>query len=262
MPSTRRKPEAPGERLRAFARNLGLPVMGESSVKLVQGAAQADRYLLSVPAQLTQDQRRALWELVSESGLTAKGFAYVAASLVQDAPTNLHFGFEATADAEVLKLYVEFSLARWDAMKRAGSPLLVHRAVKWVPGQPDSIVTSRYVAYPKLTVSETSERILMLLGDNPAGSLALSLFNRAAGRVAAMERLFLEVQEKDTPRQSFDLKLYDAGFTTADIPIASLAAFFGIENLRIPTAALGHIAGGLGRDARPFLTLYYGGGRV
>jgi tryptophan halogenase len=90
----------------------------------------------------------------------------------------------------------------------------------------------------------------------------LSLFNRAAGRVAAMERLFLEVQETDTPRQSFDLKLYDAGFTTADIPIASLAAFFGIDKLRVPAAALGHIAGGLGRDAKPFLTLYYGGGRV
>jgi tryptophan halogenase len=123
-------------------------------------------------------------------------------------------------------------------------------------------VTSRYVAHPKLTVSETSERILELLGDNPAGSLALSLFNRAAGRVGAMERLFLEVQEKDTPRQSFDLKLYDAGFTTADIPVASLATYFGIDDLRVPAAALGHIAGGRGRDGNPFLTLYYGGGRA
>ena len=50
MPSTRREPEAPEAVLRGFAEGLGLPVMGESSVKLVPGAALTDRYLLSVPA--------------------------------------------------------------------------------------------------------------------------------------------------------------------------------------------------------------------
>lgn len=262
MPSTRRKPEAPEATLRGFAEGLGLPVMGESSVKLTQGAALSDRYLLSVPAPgITPQQAAELVHVAVSLGLEPDMADRVATDLPLS--TTLHFGFEREGERLTLKLYCEFPLARgWDVARRADHPMLVHRAVKWDPRDATRAAVSRYVAHPARNVPGTAARIRELLGEGAPTDLALSLLNRAAGRVGAQERLFLDVEEEGSPRKSFDLKLYDARFTTADIPVAPLAAFFGIDNLRVPAAALGHIAGGLGRDAKPFLTLYYGGGRV
>ena len=264
MPSIRRKPEAPEATLRGFAEGLGLPVMGESSVKLVQGAALTERYLLSVPAGgITAKQAAELVHVAVLLGLEPE----MANRLATDLPlsTTLHFGFEGEGERTTLKLYCEFPLARgWDIARRAGHPLLVHRAVKWDPRDATRAAVSRYVAHPARNVPQTAARIRELMGQGAPADLVLSLFNRAAGRVGAQERLFLDVEEEASPRRSFDLKLYDTRFTTAELgpAIPGLLTFFGIADLRIPAAALGHIAGGRGRDGEPFLTLYFGGGRA
>lgn len=264
MPSTRRKPEAPEATLRGFAEGLGLPVMAENSVKLVTGAALTDRYLLSVPAAgITPQQAAELVHVAVTLGLEPEMADRVATDLPLS--TTLHFGFEREGERTTLKLYCEFPLARgWDIARRANHPMLVHRAVKWDPRDATRAAVSRYVAHPARNVPDTAAIIRDLLGQGASADLALSLFNRAAGRVGAQERLFLEVEEEGSPRRSFDLKLYDTRFTTADLSPAlpGLIAWFGLSDLRIPAAALGHIAGGLGRDGSPFLTLYYGGGRA
>jgi len=264
MPSTRRKPEAPEATLRGFAEGLGLPVMGESSVKLVHGAALTERYLLSVPAKgIAAKQAAELVHVAVALGLEPEMADRVATDLPLS--TTLHFGFEREGERTTLKLYCEFPLARgWDIARRANHPMLVHRAVKWDPRDATRAAVSRYVAHPARNVPDTAVRIRELLGQGAPADLALSLFSRAAGRVSAQERLFLEVEEEQSPRRSFDLKLYDARFTTADLgpAIPGLVAFFGLDGLRVPAATLGHIAGGQGRDGKPFLTLYYGGGRA
>lgn len=265
MPSTQPRPEpTPGERLHAFAAGLGLPMLGESSLKLSPGAIQRDRYLLSVPADLTPTQVVALATLTAGLGLDVGLFANTIAADLPRA-TTLHFGFESGAAGDVLKLYCEFPIAgAWATARAERRPLLVHRAVKWDPANPARAAISRYSANPSLTVPETAARIATLFGDNPATTLAQTLVHRAAGRLAALDRLFLEVEEQGTPRRSFDLKLYDAGFTTADLAssLPALAALFGLPPIELPQASLGHLAGGQGRDGRPFLTLYYGGGRA
>lgn len=264
MPSTRPRPEAPEATLRGFAEGLGLPVMGESSVKLVPGAVLAERYLLSVPARGLTPQQAA--ELVRVA--TSLGLEPARADLVADdlrLATTLHFGFEREGERTTLKLYCEFPLARgWEVARRAGHPMLVHRAVKWDPNDATRAAVSRYVAHPARSVVDTAARIRDMLGPGAPADLALSLLNRAAGRVGAEERLFLEVEEEGSARKSFDLKLYETRFTTADLSpaIPGLIAYFGLGELRVPAAALGHIAGGQGRDGKPFLTLYYGGGRA
>ncbi len=264
MPSTRRKAEPPEALLRSYAEGLGLPVMGESSVKLVPGAALAERYLLSVPApDITPRQVAELVHLAVSVGLEPEMADRVATDLPLS--TNLHFGFEREGEQTTLKLYCEFPIERgWDIARRGGHPMLVHRAVKWDPRDANRAAVSRYVAHPARNVADTGDRIRELLGQGAPADLAIGLFNRAAGRIPAQERLFLEVEEEGSPRRSFDLKLYDARFTTADLgpALPGLIAFFGIEGFRVPAAALGHIAGGRGRDGKPFLTLYYGGGQA
>lgn len=264
MPSTRRKPEAPEAVLRGLAEGLGLPVMGETSVKLVPGAALTDRTLLSVPAaEITPQQAAELVHVAVSLGLDPELAEQVAADL--PLATNLHFGFEREGARSTLKLYCEFPLARgWEVARRAAQPMLVHRAVKWDPRDATRAAVSCYVAHPARSVADTGARIRELLGQGAPADLALGLFNRAAGRVPAQDRLFLEVEEAGSTRRSFDLKLYDARFTTADLGPAmpGLIAFFGLDGFRVPAASLGHIAGGHGRGGQPFLTLYYGGGQA
>ena len=164
MPSTRRKSEPPEAVLRGFVERLGLPVMGESSVKLVPGAALTDRYLLSVPASgITAQQVAELVRVATLLGLEPEMADLVATDLRLS--TTLHLGFEREGERTTLKLYCEFSIQRgWDNDRRAGHPMLVHRAVKWDPRDATRAAVSRYVANPARNVADTGARIRDLLG--------------------------------------------------------------------------------------------------
>jgi hypothetical protein len=79
--------------------------------------------------------------------------------------------------------------------------------------------------------------------------------------------LFLEVREDDNPRHSFDLNLYKAGLRVRDLDawISRIGAHYDLpaDPFRqvydaARPLALGHIAGGLDREGRDFLTVYYG----
>lgn len=257
-------------RLRRFAEALGVPLMGESSAKLVPGALLTDRFLLSVPlADLPPRTIGDVVDMAETLGLAAEAAAIL--SLDLETAGVLHFGYEAGRNGAVLKLYCEFpdAVADWDRARREGRRLLVHRAVKWDPEEPDRAAVSLYEADPTLSVTDTVDRIIELMGDNPAADLAVSLFHRAAGRLPASDRLFLEVTEEGTARRSFDLKVYDAGFTFGELGAAlpGIAEAFALDRIdrdrlaRLPSGvALGHISGGRGRDGKLFFTLYYGGG--
>ncbi|MBK8083178.1 MAG: hypothetical protein IPK28_04675 [Devosia sp.] len=258
-------------RLRRFAEALGVPLMGETSAKLVPGALLTDRFLLSAPiSALAPGTLGDVVEMAETLGLGAEAAAVL--SLDLENASVLHFGYEGgRSGGAILKLYCEFADAvnDWDRARREGRRLLVHRAVKWDPDIPEGTAISLYEADPTLSVTDIVDRIFALLGDHPAADLVVSVFHRAAGRLAARDRLFLEVTEEGTDRRSFDLKVYDAGFTLGvfDAAVADLAAAFGLDRVdrdrlaQLPTGeTLGHLSGGRGRDGRPFLTLYYGGG--
>jgi hypothetical protein len=88
----------------------------------------------------------------------------------------------------------------------------------------------------------------------------------AARRIAPEKMLYLEVSEEGNPRRSFDVNLYKAGLRLRELE-GCLAPVFA--HYRPPQAplrlllgqldkAFGHVAGGLDREGRDFLTLYYG----
>jgi tryptophan halogenase len=93
------------------------------------------------------------------------------------------------------------------------------------------------------------------------------LLGRAAARAPGVGVLMMEVDEPGNPRCSWDLNLYDAELTVGDVAdvIETAAADFGVgcESMSEAFAprrasALGHVAGGAGRDGEEFLTIYYG----
>ena len=94
-----------------------------------------------------------------------------------------------------------------------------------------------------------------------------NILQMASERVAAEKLLYMEVTEEGNPRTSFDLNVYKAG-----IPVRVCAPILmeACRHYRLPEGEfrallekigrkpLGHLSGGIGRDGKDFLTIYYG----
>ena len=226
------------------------PVMMERSFRLSAGALAADRFLLSVPAAGAPDGVL--------SGLAALGLpaaAAVEATALLPQAAHLHLGLEADGPAPLFKLYLEAALQA----AKAGDPL--HTAWKW--RKDGALARDRYMLLQPT-------RVAALLADLPT---ALQPFLRAvlATLPAQPSACFaLEVVGEDD-RRSLDLRCYEFDSTVGDIaaPLAEAAAELGVPAAifdqvlaRHRSDVLGHVACGLGRDGRPFLTVYAGALRL
>jgi hypothetical protein len=90
---------------------------------------------------------------------------------------------------------------------------------------------------------------------------------RASLRTKPGHILYLDVREEGNPRRSFDLNLYKAGLRLQDLDpwILQLGTHYApdpeqfrlVFDLARPRT-LGHTAGGVDRQGRDFLTIYYG----
>jgi hypothetical protein len=259
------------EELLRLADRLGAPYGIERSLKLVPGAVLRDRILVSLhKSAFGPDPAKRILDLAAELGIPPK-FREV---LLDDLPAAdfIHLGHEGDERRSLVKIYLEFATrlrVKRPAVRQDGTALLVHRAVKWDQLMPSRAVVANYHAFPALRRAAVAARIRELFGGGRCAPVhaAVSLYDRACGRTAASDLLFMEVAEENTPRRSFDLNLYDAGLAVMDAaPFAeALARYFELSETYLPLSTadfsrerLGHISGGLARDGRGFLTLYYG----
>ncbi|GEP03394.1 tryptophan 7-halogenase [Methylobacterium oxalidis] len=266
-----------GARLADLVAGLGQPFGYERSVKASAGVLQTDRFLMSLHrTSLGPESGPVLDALAAKLGL-AEAARAEAAALMAEADL-LHLGYEDGPAGPLYKLYVEWS-ARTDAAfadegAPGGEPLLVHRAYKWDPRRPGPPVVTLY-HWPRVRTPEAIAARLSRLGAGEAGwgeagprvlAPARALLDLARARGRGLPH-YLEAREAPGPRLSYDLNLYACG-----LPVAAaeplLAGAFADLGVPPPEAAsvlaerreesLGHVAGGVGRDGRPFLTLYSG----
>lgn len=247
-------------------------LLWEASVKLLPGQALTRRFMLSFPAPSAPPAVAALRRLLAGLGLPA-AFARDLEGWRGDACT-LHFGVEGAGARTLHKLYLE--LPKPQAPAQATSGRLVHRAYKWDPQQPARRSIAHYRDSSAAGHAALAARIDALV-DDPSDTAALlrrtahSLIERAAQRLPVAELMLLAVAEAGNPRRSFDLGLYDAELAIGALrePLLQLTAGFELpagaaEGLleALADTPLGHFAGGIARDGRPFCTLFYGGGRL
>ena len=183
----------------------------------------------------------------------------------------VHFGFEEDGRACTYKAYLEF----WGRIKheiqdaQAPGPSLLHLGFKWDASDNARHSVTHYTWHPWLSFDEIQGRLAELLagGRGPSLGTAIAVLRLASVRVSSREVLYLEVSEEDNPRRSFDLNVYRAGLQVGElypllakmwqqhsIPAAEWQALYG----RAASKSLGHVAGGLDRSGRDFLTVYYG----
>jgi tryptophan halogenase len=265
-------PEAAGERAAELLRlvgNLGIPHQYERSFRICPQALLANRFLLTVDAgNIPGDPCERTLEICDRLHMPGAARAAAAANFAM--AKCVHFGFEADEDSIICKLYLERAVPGEEAQRaRARSePVLLHLAFKWDLVK-DAAVTTRYLWRPGLSDAEIEARLAYVYRDGPRPSLELAraTFDLTKGRAAAEQLQYLEVEEAENARGSFDLNLYNAKLQVKDMQqlLHRMCERFGVRPGQmqalydqIKTKALGHLAGGVHRNGEDFFNVYYG----
>jgi len=189
---------------------------------------------------------------------------------------TVHFGFEEGESGFIYKVYLEFARRLYQALasgpRAAGSdaaePLLLHLAYKWDALERGKSTVAEYRCYPQLSGQAMLERMARIYSghkDNVAFDAVKGMLALASGRTAEA-LMYLEVSEQGNPRLSFDINLHAADLRLHEIePFLSLlcthysipAAQFARMFAQVRTQKLGHVAGGISREGRDFLTVYH-----
>ena len=265
-------PEAAGERAAELLRmvgDLGIPHHYERSFKICRQALLANRFLLTVDAgNIPGNPGERTLEICDR--LHMPGAAREAATANFAMAKCVHFGFEADDDSIICKLYLERAVPGEEAQRaRArGEPTLLGLAFKWDLVK-DAAVTTRYLWRPGLSAAEIEARLAYVYRDGPRASfeVARAVFDLTRGRAAAEQLQYLEVEEAENARGSFDLNLYNAKLQVKDMQqlLHRMREHFGVHPGQmqalydqIKTKALGHLAGGVHRNGEDFFNIYYG----
>lgn len=247
---------------------LGVPFQYERSFRMAPGSLQANRFLTSMNrSDLGADALQRALDI--GRALAMPEDAQLAAGAAFDGAHCLHFGFEAGPAGTLCKLYLERRVPADEAAQaaREGCGVPLHLAFKW---DTDSgrWVQTRYLWFPGLDAQGLDARLVALYGDAAEGDpvrIARETLALAASRADGLQ--YLEVEEDDNGRRSFDLNLYDANLQVRDLLplLLRMRDFCGIRPGQfqalvdqIRTRSLGHLAGGVHRDGRDFFNVYYG----
>lgn len=264
--------EEAGERATLLLRmvgNLGAPYLYERSFRMCDRALLANRFLLTLDTKdIPGDPSGRVLEICDRLSMPA--LARQAAESNFGMAKCVHFGFEADRGGIICKLYLERAVPEEEAARgrASGEPVLLHLAFKWDVGRADAVST-RYWWHPRLSASEIRERLEQVYSGGQQGSLdiASAALSLTEGRVSTEMLQYLEVEEVENARRSFDLNLYDAKLQVKDIqPLLNrMRDHFGIRPGQfqalydqIKTKTLGHLAGGVHRNGEEFFNIYYG----
>jgi len=264
---------AAGERAALLLRlvgELGVPHQYERSFRISAAGLLANRFLLTVDKRdLTGDARARVLGICDS--LEMPHPLRAAAEDRFGMAGCVHFGFEGDAGSTICKLYLERAVAPEEARRARArrEPVLLHLAFKWEI-ETAKQVTTEYLWHPALSAAEIEGRLAgHVYRDGQEASLAIvkATLALAAGKVAAEQLQYLEVQEEGNGRRSFDLNLYNAQLQVKDVqPLlyrmrelyAVRPGQFQALYDQIKAKALGHLAGGVHRDGGDFFNLYYG----
>ncbi len=269
---TRAPPDSSGEKAAQLLRMVGrwgAPHQYERSVRLSASGLQANRYILTLNvSDIPGDALNEVFAVCDAFEMPAD--PRLAAVERFSTARCVHFGFEGDPDSMVCKLYLERSVPPDELRKAAasGQSVLQHVAYKWDMLR-DAAVTTRYLWYPGLGAAGIEARMAHVYRDTPPESfdIARSVLHLALERVAPEAIQFLDVEEDENGRRSFDLNVYNAHLKVKDLHslLLRMRAHFSIRPGQfqalydqINALPLGHVAGGTHRDSRDFFNVYYG----
>jgi hypothetical protein len=185
----------------------------------------------------------------------------------------LHFGFEENERTWLYKAYLEFyDTFEKEIRNQPGkvAPFLMFLGFKWDALDHRKRSVTRYTWYPLLSVEDMLIRLSNILDSHKYRNLfeiTEGFLGMAARKIPPHDMFYLEVAEENNPRRSFDINMYRAGIQLSELGpgLAKMCQHYGIPSEefhavsdRFKTKTFGHVSGGIDREGRDFLTVYYG----
>ncbi|MFC7297142.1 hypothetical protein [Herminiimonas aquatilis] len=177
----------------------------------------------------------------------------------------IHIGFEQ-GNINTYKFYLEFLPGNIDA----NTPHPLYLGYKWNAENAAQRAISSYTQPRRLSLPQLLEKVSAMYGSEPKNAavcnIAKAIITHAARKVSTTELLFVEVQEENTPRLSFDINLYETGITVSDLQplLLKLCEHYAIGKKEFDTLLTrtgkdlaGHLSGGTDRNGNTFLTTYH-----
>jgi hypothetical protein len=185
----------------------------------------------------------------------------------------VHFGFEENEKSSIYKAYLEFP-PNWEAEilnKPAGADSFVlYLGFKWDASDNKKRALTTYTCYPLMPLEKITHRLSSLYeGSVQTDSLEIvkGILETALRRIGYDQILYLEVSEDGNPRRSFDINMYRAKVRLEDLHplLLRMCRHFSISPERfhalydpVKSERFGHLSGGIDREGKDFLTVYFG----
>ncbi|MCU0595160.1 MAG: DUF3467 domain-containing protein [Desulfobacterota bacterium] len=185
----------------------------------------------------------------------------------------VHFGFEENEGSSLYKAYLEFP-PKWESeflnRPAGGDSFTLYLGFKWDASGSGKRALSRYTCYPLISPEQMMSRLAGLYeGSMERESLVVAkgFLEAALGRTGHDQILYLEVSEDNNPRRSFDINMYRAKLRLEDLHplLLQMCRHFSITPERfsalydsVKSKRFGHVSGGIDREGKEFLTVYYG----
>lgn len=253
-------------------RNLGAVYGLERSFKFLPGVFLTRRLLLGFRRDtLPPDKTSRIVDICQGAGMPDDHLAAFQEHLAE--ATIVLLGFEQEGEQSTFRAYLEFGHRFRNGSSQASrllEPFTIHMGYKWDPEDPTRKATTRYTCFPGLSSEAMLERIRAVYGNRDSTdplAIAEALLECARGKSPEGVLLYFEAGEEDHPRISFDLNLYAANLQMNEmLPFLSdICTLYGIPFQDVYAwyepvqgAVFGHLTGGLDRNGRDFMTVYFG----
>jgi hypothetical protein len=244
----------------------------ERSFKISEKALLGNRFLFTLSKHsVRQDPHETILNICRRMGMPKKLLEVFNENL--PSANYVHFGFEEDEKSYVYKAYLEFWTDWENEIKNKPNrfdPFLVHLGFKWDVSEPTRCVLTRYTCYPSISVENILERLSKVFyGDRYRTPLEIAkgLVGLASTRISHDKVFYVEVEEENNPRRSFDMNMYRARLRLEELSplLLDLCQHYSIpaEEFHIlidqfKTKIFGHLSGGIDREGKDFLTIYYG----
>jgi hypothetical protein len=261
-----------GDYLLELIKALNMDYAFERSFKVTEKTLLGNRILYGVYTEkIKEDQHKELLDICHQMNMPEAFFE----NFREDwRDTNaIGWAFEKIGEALVYKVYLEF----WDKWKKEiketpneRDPFLVVLGFKWDALNRAKRSLARYTWYPLLSYEEMLERLSGSYENDQYRSLfgIIKDFLRFPSiKVTHDEIRYIEVTEENTPRRSFDINVYNAKLQLKEVYplLQKIYQHYSIPDRdfhtlynQFRTKIIGHLSGGIGRDGKDFLTVYYG----
>ncbi len=183
------------------------------------------------------------------------------------------FGFEADNRTCIYKVYLDFSL-KWksevgtEVDKR--KPYIMFLGFKWDAHNNAKKAVTKYTWHPSLSFEDIERKLLNIFGRDKYGEpfeTAKDLLEIALRRTTQDRIYYLDVSEEDSERRSFDINVYSANLQMKELypQLLKVCRHYKISTQKfknlyglVESKRFGHISGGIDREGKDFLTIYFG----